>query len=143
MNDKGVSIFYEYHEQGCPHIIAGIYSPYYKSEEQMREELLSLIGSTEFGERDQPDFVNHTHNLANKLLGNELSDEHQRLFNKFFPQGLEPEELPVSASKFYHIDEGVYKFIWFNRLDKELSGHMSAILHERSENYKAKRKEPK
>jgi|AGFS01.1.fsa_nt_gi hypothetical protein len=136
---KGVSIFYEFHDQGCPHVIAGIYSPYMKSEDEMRTQLLSLIGHDDFHERDQPIFVNHTHMYANSLLGNEMDKDMKNLFNKFFPAGLDPAALPTSPMKFYQHDAGAYEFIWNNRYHEQLHEHRQALMKEAAEKYRAQR----
>ncbi|WP_416470194.1 hypothetical protein [Salmonella enterica] len=140
---KGVSIFYEFHDQGCPHVIAGIYSPYMKTEEEMRTQLLSLIGHDSFHERDEPIFVNHTHVYAKSLLGEEMDKELTNLFNKFFPQALNPNELPVSPMKFYHTEVGAYEFIWNNRYSTELHEHRVELQRKAAEEYRRKRAERK
>lgn len=136
---KGVSIFYEFHEQGCPHVIAGIYSPYMKSEEEMRTQLLSLIGQDKFNDRDQPTFINHTHVYAKSLLGEEMDNDTANLFKKFFPAGLTPSELPTSPMKFYQHDTGAYEFIWNNRYHDQLRDHRQALMKEAAEKYRAQR----
>lgn len=133
---KGVSIFYEYHDQGCPHVIAGIYSPQMKTEEEMRTQLLSLIGHTSFHERDQPTFVNHTHVYAKSLLGEELDKDTKNLFDKFFPEALNPDALPLSPRKFHYYDADANNFIWDNRYQKQLREYRNSLLHAAAEERK-------
>lgn len=136
---KGVSIFYEFHDQGFPHTIAGIYSPYMKTEEEMRTELLGLIGKDSFNERDIPIFVNHTHVYAKFLLDQEMDKKLKYTFEKFFPRALKPDTLPVSSMKFYYQDEGTNKFIWHNRYDEQISAHLKVIQKDASVAYEKKR----
>lgn len=141
---KGVSIFYEFHDQGCPHVIAGIYTPYMKTEEEMRTALLALLGYAEFNERDQPVFINHTHLYAHSLLGNEIDKNTRRTLSCFFPEALEPQKLPVDPFKFEHRDVGAYDFIWDNRYRKQIREHRDSLIKEsveRSKEERARRKE--
>lgn len=136
---KGVSIFFEMHEQGLPHTIAGIYSPHMKTEEEMRTALIGLMGYDPFDERYQPKFINHTHVYANHLLGNEIDKDTRYILSRFFPEALEPEKLPVDPMKFEHRDVGAYNFIWDNRYRKEIREHRDALIKESCERYKEER----
>lgn len=136
---KGVSIFYDYHEQGYPHQIAGIYDPYDKTEEEMRAELLSLLGKREFDERDQPTFINHTHLYAKSLLGEELDKKVEYMLKQFFPFALDLQGFKSSAFKFMYFDADAYEFIWNNRYHKQLHQHRLDLQHEAAEAYKEKR----
>lgn len=135
---KGVSIFFEMHEQGLPHVIAGIYSPQMKTEEEMRTALIGLMGYNPFDERYQPTFVNHTHVYANSLLGNDIDKDLQYILSRFFPQALEPESLPADPFKFEHRDGGAYEFICNNRYSKQLHTHRLELQHHAAAQYKAK-----
>lgn len=135
---KGVSIFYESHEQGLPHIIAGIYSPRMMTEEEMRNELLSLLGYSSFG-RDEPIFVNHTHVYAKHLLGEEIDEELFHTFSKFFPDAKTPDKLPVSPFTFQYYDAGAYNFIWDNRYHNELREHRNKLMKEAADKYREER----
>ena len=137
---KGVSIFYETHEQGLPHVIAGIYSPHMKTEEEMRTAMLSLLGYSEFNERDQPVFINHTHLYAHSLLDNEIDEDTRIILTSFFPDALVPKNLPVDPFKFEYRDVGAYQFIWDNRYRKQIREHRDALIKESSERYKEERK---
>jgi hypothetical protein len=136
---KGVSIFYDYHEQGYPHQIAGIYDPYDKTEEEMRTELLSLIGEREFTDRDQPTFINHTHLYAKSLLGEELDKDVEYVLKQFFPFAIDVQGFQSSAFKFMYYDGDAYEFIWNNRYHKQLHQHRLDLQHEAAAAYKAKR----
>lgn len=140
---KGVSIFYEYHEQGSQHVIAGIYSPRTKSEEVMRTELLSLLGSEGFHERDQPTYINHTYVYAHDLLDEEMDEKLKYTFSRFFPEALEPVTLPREGFKFYYVGEDAYNFIWDNRYRKELRNYRAELQKESSMRYMEERKEKK
>lgn len=137
--EKGVSIFYEFHDQGCPHVIAGIYSPRTYTEEEMRTKLLALLGYEEFNERDQPTYINHTHLYAHYLLGKEIDKDTRYILSRFFPEALEPQTLPVDPMKFEHRDVGAYDFIWDNRYRKELREYRTALIKEGVERYKEER----
>lgn len=136
---KGVSIFYDYHEQGLPHQIAGIYSTSDKTEEEMRTELLSLIGSQSFHERDQPIFINHTHLYAKSLLGEELDKKVEYTLKQFFPIALDVVGFKSSDFKFMYYDVEAYEFTWNNRYHKQLHQYRLDLQHEAAEAYKAKR----
>lgn len=139
---KGVSIFYEYHEQGSPHVIAGIYSSTYKSEEDMRTVLLSLMGYDKFHERDQPTYINHMHIYANSLLGNEIDKDTKYTLSRFFPEALDG-FLPLESFKFEYRGTGAYEFIWNNHYRKELQDYRVSLQKEGAERYQAARAEKK
>lgn len=138
---KGVSIFFEMHEQGLPHLIAGIYSPSMKTEEEMRASLIGLIGHDPFCERYTPVYINHTHLYANYLLGNEIDKDTHYILSRFFPEALDPEKLPVDPMKFEHRDAGASDFIWDNLYRKQIHEHRNALMKESSERYKEKRRQ--
>lgn len=136
---KGVSIFFEMHEQGYPHVIAGIYSPHMKTEEEMRTAISGLMGYDPFNDRYKPVFVNHTHVYANHLLGKEIDKELRYTLSRFFPQALEPETLPVDPFKFEFYDTGAYEFIWNNRYSKQLHEHRVSLQTEAADRYREER----
>lgn len=129
---KGVSIFFEMHEQGMPHTIAGIYSPYMKTEEEMKAQMVGLMGYDPFNERYGPVFINHTHLYAHSLLGNEIDKDTRYILSRFFPEALEPQNLPIDPFKFQHRDVGAYDFIWDNRYRKQIREHRDYLIKERS-----------
>jgi|SRR6478609_3002707 len=136
---KGVSIFFEMHEQGMPHVIAGIYSPSMKTEEEMKAQMVGLMGYDPFNERYKPVFINHTHLYAHSLLGNEIDKDTRYTLSRFFPVALEPQKLPVDPFKFEHRDVGAYEFISNNRYSKQLREHRVALQKEGVERYKEER----
>lgn len=140
---KGVSIYIEMHEQGCPHMISGIYSPHMKTEEEMRTALIALIGYDPFDERYQPTFVNHTHVYANSLLGNAMDSDLHYTLSRFFPQALEPATLPADPFKFQYYDSGAYEFVSNNRYRNQLREHRVAIQAEAAARYKEERSRSK
>lgn len=127
---KGVSIFYESGDMGLPYIIAGIYTPYMSTEEEMRTSLLALLGRAEFNEHDQPVFINHDHLYAHYLLGNEIDDYTRSTLSRFFPVALEPQNLPVVPFKFEHYDGGAYQFILDNLYREQMREHRDSLIKE-------------
>lgn len=138
---KGVSIFFEMHEQGFPHIIAGIYSPSMKTEDEMKAMLVGLLGCDPFNDRYEPVFINHTHLYAHSLLGHEMDDGTRYTLSRFFPEALEPQKLPVDPFKFEHRDVGAYQFIWDNLYREQIREHRDALIKESSDRYKEERKQ--
>lgn len=140
---KGVSIFYDYHEQGLPHQIAGIYYPYEKTENEMRNELLTLTNLLGFTYRDEPTFINHTHLYAKSLLGEELDKDVERLLKQFFPVALDVQGFKSSEFKFMYLDVEAYEFTWNNLYHKQLHQYRLDLQHEAAEAYKEKRADAK
>lgn len=127
--NKGVSIFYEFHEQGSPHIIAGIYEPDELTEEEMRKKLLVLMDKSEFHPRETIEYYNHKKVLAEYWLNNNvLTKEQKYTFSKFFPEALKPESLSSSPFKFVYYDADADKFIWRNRKNDEVNKFIGDLL---------------
>lgn len=127
----GTSIFYSYHEQGTPEVIAGIYVSHDLSEAEMRTKLLTLLDKTEFHERETIKFFNHKKVLAQYWLDNNTLDKDTTyLFSKFFPEALNPENLPVSNFKFVYQDAKANEFIWRNRKHKDVNNFVHDLLQQ-------------
>lgn len=127
--NKGVSIFYEFHEQGSPHIIAGIYETDELSEKEMRKKLLVLMDKSEFHSRETITYFNHRKVLAQYWLNdNVLSKDQEYTFSRFFPEALKPESLSSSPFKFVYYDADADKFIWRNRKNDEVNKFMNDLL---------------